>query len=727
MSRFHLNLCKASIFFFITFFTSSQFVAQCPDFRIILTTQAEVNDLRNVFPNCEDFQSITIEGNDITNLNRLLFIESIDFELEVKNNPVLTDISGLGRIQEVSLINIHDNPQLTTLNNLQSLNFVSGMYISGNSNLQNLNGLEGLTSATIISLRDNPSLTSLSGLDNLVEIEELEIGRNIPIVDFSGLTNLASGTGTFRVTDSETLVNFNGLQNLKELKALVVVENEVLQNFSGLDSLESISSFVVISTNPLLESLSPLNRADLSTLLDININDNPLLTDCAAQEFCDYLMVDEQANISNNGTQCSSRQEILDVCAMPCTIGDPCDDNDPCTINDQFDTDCNCVGTTQMEGDTCDDGNDNTHNDVIQPDGCTCAGDAITEPVVCDDIVVTNDANSITIAGLPTTTSQIQLFDDDFDRVYTCSNDCEEETIIRDLSPGRHLVKVKVWSAGYDELLCDMDFEFDILVVCTTDADMDGVCAEEDCDDNNADFPMVPGTACDDGDNDTEEDEIQEDGCTCAGEIAAVQPGCEEIVMQVDNDDVVVSGLDASPHSILEVFNSDWEKIFKCAGDCLSTESINDLPNGKYFVRAILFDSDWDRICEVEKYMFVQSMGSIGSSAPDIQSAEATINIENESTSIVQAAHKRSYMKIYPNPAFSNDRLYVKLYKLDDAATVVSIYDQFGRLVIQKKSEGVNEINYQFNMIAYPAGMYMISFDHDGKRLISEKLMLIRD
>ena len=52
-----------------------------------------------------------------------------------------------------------------------------------------------------------------------------------------------------------------------------------------------------------------------------------------------------------------------------------------------------------------------------------------------------------------------------------------------------------------------------------TDNDGDGVCVEDDCDDNNSNIPTAPGTACDDGNGQTTNDVIQNDGCTCQGEI----------------------------------------------------------------------------------------------------------------------------------------------------------------------------------------------------------------
>jgi len=50
-----------------------------------------------------------------------------------------------------------------------------------------------------------------------------------------------------------------------------------------------------------------------------------------------------------------------------------------------------------------------------------------------------------------------------------------------------------------------------------TDADNDGICEADDCDDNDASLPAIPGSACDDGNAQTENDTYAADGCLCIG------------------------------------------------------------------------------------------------------------------------------------------------------------------------------------------------------------------
>lgn len=50
------------------------------------------------------------------------------------------------------------------------------------------------------------------------------------------------------------------------------------------------------------------------------------------------------------------------------------------------------------------------------------------------------------------------------------------------------------------------------------DNDGDGVCESEDCDDDDPNIPALPGTACDDGNPNSINDQIQADECSCVGE-----------------------------------------------------------------------------------------------------------------------------------------------------------------------------------------------------------------
>ncbi len=72
-----------------------------------------------------------------------------------------------------------------------------------------------------------------------------------------------------------------------------------------------------------------------------------------------------------------------------------------------------------------------------------------------------------------------------------------------------------------------------------SDADSDGVCDQDDCKPNNANFPGTPGAPCNDGNPNTTGDKISGDGCSCAGVI--IQPTCN-LDVDAGKDQVICEG-----------------------------------------------------------------------------------------------------------------------------------------------------------------------------------------
>jgi len=89
------------------------------------------------------------------------------------------------------------------------------------------------------------------------------------------------------------------------------------------------------------------------------------------------------SNLALTG-DCPTDVTVFDCPGLMANFGDSCDDNDATTFDDVVLTDCTCAGTPfdcaaelANFGDACDDGDANTNNDVIQTD-CSCAGTPFT-------------------------------------------------------------------------------------------------------------------------------------------------------------------------------------------------------------------------------------------------------------------------------------------------------------------------------------------------------------
>ncbi len=93
----------------------------------------------------------------------------------------------------------------------------------------------------------------------------------------------------------------------------------MLEDISPLENLSSLGLNLHVLNNALLPSLIGLENIDAGSIIDINIYDNPMLSECDVQSICDYLVSPNgTVNIHDNATGCSSQQEVEDVCSDNC-------------------------------------------------------------------------------------------------------------------------------------------------------------------------------------------------------------------------------------------------------------------------------------------------------------------------------------------------------------------------------------------------------------------------
>ena len=93
----------------------------------------------------------------------------------------------------------------------------------------------------------------------------------------------------------------------------------------GLESVQTIKNDITIWKNHSLTSLKGIDNFDPQYVRNIDINDNPLLSHCAVESICQYLMTDT-ANVSDNAFGCSSMAQILSNCLV--AVKDPIEENE---------------------------------------------------------------------------------------------------------------------------------------------------------------------------------------------------------------------------------------------------------------------------------------------------------------------------------------------------------------------------------------------------------------
>jgi hypothetical protein len=263
------------------------------------TNQFEIDSFQSDFPNCSDLQGyVTICGSDITNLDGLSVLTSIEADLDIYSNDNLISLIGLDDLITIggSLI-IGDfyeggNPLLTSLTGLESLTSIGGdLDIYSSTALISLNGLEGLTSIggglTIGSDYQGglPSLTSISGLEGLTSIGgDVEIGGNVVLISLTGLENLTSIGGNLDLMGNSALTSLTGLDNVTSIgSSLGIIGNSGLTSLTGLENLTSTGGMLYLSGNSSLTSLVGLDNVT-SILGSLWIKENTALTSLTGLE-----------------------------------------------------------------------------------------------------------------------------------------------------------------------------------------------------------------------------------------------------------------------------------------------------------------------------------------------------------------------------------------------------------------------------------------------------------
>lgn len=265
-----------------------------------------------------------------------------------------------------------------------------------------------------------------------------------------------------------------------------------------------------------------------------------------------------------------------------------CTDNDGdgfCQADDCNDFDANFP---KPQGTPCNDGNSNTNNDVIQPDGCTCAGTpggGGGTTITCGEITITYGNGQIEMQGQSGSSYFFKVHDlnNGWAEVYSCSNTCGSSRTATDIDEG--LYKVKIYDSGWN-VVCDTDITMSDDGGCT-DNDGDGVCQADDCNDFDPNFPKQVGTSCNDNNSNTENDVIQSDGCTCAGTPIGGGNPCENIQVSTSGSSVIITNTTSSLTLKIIGLGTDWSDYTICEGNCGGTQTVPNLVVGNYTVKAI--------------------------------------------------------------------------------------------------------------------------------------------
>jgi hypothetical protein len=192
-------------------------------------SQAEIDNFQLNYPGCTDLAgTVKISGSDISSLDSLCVITSIEGSLEIHNNPLLTSLSGLDSLTVTgNAVTIVGNSILTDISALSHIDTSSVTFLGINNNpllseceimfvCDYLSGYYGSTHFNITGNND--------GCKNLDEVLQACMVNVIEIMDENPQMrispNPASRQITVETTDTDnefqiSIFNYNGQEVLK--------------------------------------------------------------------------------------------------------------------------------------------------------------------------------------------------------------------------------------------------------------------------------------------------------------------------------------------------------------------------------------------------------------------------------------------------------------------------------------------------------------------------------
>ena len=264
------------LLFCLGFFING-FAQDCISGTLTLSSQQEVDDFPSNYPTCTNIEgTLIITATDLTNLNGLDQIESIETELifdnntftdfsvialpflngngpgdnkvTFKNNAFANNLTGLGDFLNgpFDTVVIENFAALTDMTGFDAGGIIEQDFtfrLSQKPQLSSLSGMENLISIGELQLLGNPNLTTLNGLSNVTIFDRLELIDNVLLNDLSSISQISTFDKGLTISGSAALTNLIDLQNLILLADgfLVIDNNNALTDLNGLKNLISVS------------------------------------------------------------------------------------------------------------------------------------------------------------------------------------------------------------------------------------------------------------------------------------------------------------------------------------------------------------------------------------------------------------------------------------------------------------------------------------------------------
>lgn len=266
-------------------------------------------------------KNVSIYNNPLLhNFHGLHNLLSIDNQLAIQSMDGLSELDGLNQLQHMSGLYIENCSNLISLN---GLNQIYGVY--GELNIADNPLLTDITSLTYgqmakLSILNNPQLANCSiySICNLINCGNSEITvfgnsnncNSIPEIEANCPENACCPQDLFVYSQADVDAFATNWPNCSTITGNVHIAGANITDLSPLGSITYIGGSLTIVECAALTTLEALNNL---TQVDDNISiyNNQLLANCSVSILCSYLANGGSIHFSNNATGCNSSEEVM--------------------------------------------------------------------------------------------------------------------------------------------------------------------------------------------------------------------------------------------------------------------------------------------------------------------------------------------------------------------------------------------------------------------------------
>ena len=227
-------------------------------------------------------------------------------------------------------------------------------------------------------------------------------------------------------------------------------------------------------------------------------------------------------------------------------------------------------------------GNGDTDNNN---DGDTGSNE-VTDPSICGDVIISTGPSTFNFANLNAPNVIVKVFDENFNIVLECTQDCGTAINFPFDIPGTYFADVQLYTS---------DWTF----ICETRQTVE-----------------LSNTPVDNGGS---------------GNVEI----CAAVDISMDNGTINVNNIDA-PNKIVKLFDENFNVLSECSNDCSTPVSFSP-STGNYFVDVQLYTAEWTFICEIQEPISVTAINTDNQSDDpcdnvNISSSQTNISLSNFST-----------------------------------------------------------------------------------------------